>query len=505
LKELSAAVINFFHPNLPQDGLWQKAGNFYYDSWQEARILSEDFFYKSGNDPQKLILWGRFPFIILTLILGIFVYFWAKKLYGKKAGLFAGFLTLFFPNFLAHGILINTDVGLALFIFISVYFFGKYLKSSQLRTNWQNLVLCGLFTGLAFASKFTSGFLIPIYLVLIIINVILSKNIKIFFKFFCGLILILTIGFLVVWMAYFFSFKIPPDPNLAENVSLWSGYNLSSSLQMAIEKNRIMLFPAEYYKGIFLVFRHAVSGHGSFLLGQTSNYGWWYYFPVAILYKTPIPIFVWLILSFFYFKKIRSKNIFDEYLLIIPIIVFLGLSMFSKANLGLRHILPIFPFVFIFISKSINLVDFKTIKFMRVQKKVLIPALGFLILILWYLFSSVVTYPNYIAYFNEFAGGQKNYYKILVDSNLDWGQDAFRIKNYLDKNNIKTGYIFYPWNGDSALEYYNINLQPLPWDGQGVKGKVVISSTYLQLFGFDWLRKYPFEQITPGVFIFNVN
>jgi hypothetical protein len=118
--------------------------------------------------------------------------------------------------------------------------------------------------------------------------------------------------------------------------------------------------------------------------------------------------------------------------------------------------------------------------------------------------SSISSYPNYLAYFNEFAGGSKNGYKILGDSNLDWGQDIFRIKKYLDEHKISDGYILYPWDGNEALQYYGINLKPFPWDNQDIKGRVIVSATYLQLGELKWLENFPCEQITPGVFIFDL-
>lgn len=265
------------------------------------------------------------------------------------------------------------------------------------------------------------------------------------------------------------------------------------------------MFPAEFYKGLFLVGRHALAGHGSFLLGQTSTTGWWYYFPVAIFYKTPISFFIFLILAIVFWKKIRAKESFDEIALIITPIIFLVFSMFSKADLGVRHVLPIFPFLAVLASRSINLIDFSAVRIIKANTKKIIPALLFTVLILWYLLSSVSIYPNYLAYFNEFAGGPKDGYKILGDSNLDWGQDIFRIKKYLDEHQIDDGYILYPWGGDEALRYYGINLKPFPWDNQDIKGYVVVSATYWQLAEMRWLDVFPHEQITPGVFLFDLN
>lgn len=467
LKEIAAVSSLFIHNiKVPLDGLWDKAGEFYYDSWQETRALAENFLFAIGNDANKLVFWGRLPFIILTLILGFVTFRWSRKLYGQNAGIFAAFLILLMPNILAHGRLINTDLGLTLFLFLAIFFWMKFLKMP----NWLSFLLSGIFAGLAWASKFTSLILILILVILAIAKLIDDRGFKNWLKYLGGFVGVLMIGTVIVWLTYGFS----------------------------------ILAPAIFFKGLVLISRHIVAGHSSFLLGQTSDTGWWYYFPVAIWYKTPIPFFIFLALAIIFVKKIRAQESFDEIALILTPLIFLIISMFSKADLGVRHVLPIFPFLAVCVSKSINLVDFREIKFFKTNVKKLIPALLFILLILWYLLSSVSSYPNYLAYFNEFASGPKDGYKILADSNLDWGQDIFRIKKYLDEHNITDGYILYPWDGDSALRYYGIDLKPFPWDNQGIKGYVVISVTYYQLAEMRWLDSYSREQITPGVFIFDL-
>ena len=409
------------------------------------------------------------------------------------------------PSILAHGRLINTDLGLTLFLFLTVYFWTKLFK----KFSWFDFGFSGLFLGLSLASKYTAIMVIPILIILALAKIFFNKNnakqILIYVGSFFGP---LIIGFIIVWATYGFSPEVPPKPidSLSSNINLWTNLNIPDKFDSLFAKVRPIMFPADFYKGFFLVGRHALAGHGSYLLGQTSNTGWWYYFPVAIWYKTPIPFFIFLILAVVFWRKLRAKNRFDEFALLAVPLIFLIISMFSKADMGIRHILSIFPFLAVLASRSINLVDFSAIKIIKNNSKKLIPALGFLILILWYLYSAVASYPNYLTYFNGAAGGPKNGYKILGDSNLDWGQDIFRIKKYLDENNIQDGYILYPWNGDQALEYYGINLKPLPWEGgENLKGYAVVSTTYYQLADLRWLDQYPREQITPGVLIFKID
>jgi len=502
LKELAALTLLAQKVNIQLGTKWQKAGEFYYDSWQEARILSEKFFYTWGNNPDQLLFWGRLPFIMLTLLLGFLVFYWAKKLYGTKSGILAAILTLFFPNFLAHGRLINTDLGVTLFIFLTIFLWGNFLK----KPTYLNLLLSGLGLGLVLSSKFTGILIVPILIILTLIKIFwfdpAAKH-NWWLKYLGGLIGIKIIAFVMIWCTYGFSTTTPPVllGSLSQNIYLGTGFNVPATFDAFFAKIRFLLFPADFYKGLILILRHSLGGHASFLLGANSNTGWWYYFPIAIFYKTPIPIFIFLILTMVYFKKIRAKNLFDEMLLIVPPLIYLIFSLFSKADLGVRHILPIFPFVFVFVSKSINAFEFKFKK--SSLKTKLMPTI-FIILVIWYLLSAIFSFPNYLAYFNEFAGGSKGGYKILTDSNLDWGQDIYRLKDYLDEHQIKKVYLVYPWDGDVAIKYYGIDFQPLYPEDTKVSGPVVASVTYLQMEAYSWLKQYPFEQITPGLFVFQL-
>lgn len=496
LKELSAIPLVFMkNINLPNDNLWERAENIYYDCWQEARAMSEDFLFSLGNNLNKLIFWSRFPFIIISLLIGLITYYWSKNLYGKIAGIFAAFLILFMPNMLAHGILINTDIGLALFILLSCYWLAKALKEPR----WFNFIILGIFFGLAFASKYTSILLLPIIIVIIMGKIfIYDKNYSIWKKYLAGIILSLVVSFLTVWAVYGFSTQIAPTPltNFSTEINGLNGYKFPATYNEVFLKIRSYLFPAQFYKGLALITRHSLGGHIAYLFGNLSNTGWWYYFPLAILFKTPLSFFIFLLLATVFFKKLKSKSNFDEFIILTSAILFLLLAMFSKSNLGVRHILPIFPLLAIYGSKSINLINVKN----------KIAVVGFTILILWYFISSAFSFSNYLAYFNELAGGPNGGYRILTDSNLDWGQDYSRINQYLTKNNIVPTYIYYPWNGDKALNYYGLNFSPISQqEPRNPQGYVIVAYSWLKVKGFSWLEKYPFVQITPGVFIFKLN
>lgn len=507
LKELAGLPLLFFRDiKVPIDGLWDKAGNFYYDSWKEARGLGENFFYSVNSNADQILFWGRLPFILLTLFLGLFAYFWANRLYGQKAGIFAAFLILLMPNILAHGHLINTDLGLTVFAFISIYFWGKFLKSASWRIGWANLSVAGLLLGLAFASKYTSVILIPIIFLLAVAKLFTDDDFKNWRRYLLGFFGAGIIGFIIVWASYGFTINLPPQPigSFSQNIQMWASYNIPTVFDGIFAKARPFLFPADFYKGLVLVVRHALGGHGAYLLGENSNFGWWYYFPVAIFYKTPLAFFAFLALAIGYFKRIRAKLIFDELILIIAPLVYLLISMSSKADLGVRHVLPIFPFLAVFAAKSINMINFSSLKLWTKNRVKFLATVGFIVLVLWYLYSSLSNYPNYLSYFNEAAGGPSNGSKILTDSNLDWGQDIYRIKKYVAEHSDGKYSLTYPWDGEPALLYYGLNYPLVTPDDIDVKGEVIISATYARTDAYSWLWQFPHENITPGVLVFHL-
>lgn len=495
IKEITALPLLIIKPNYHLNNDWNTAGNYYFDSWKEARALGNSFLYLWENDVFKLLLSARIMMMILTLFLGAAVYFYTKKIYNEKTAIFATALTLFLPIVLAHGRLVNTDIGVTLFGLLTIYFWSAYLKKSILI----NLLFSATFLGLALSSKYTAIIFLPIMIILAIVKLFLDRKFSNCGKHLLAFLGTLIVGFVIIWATYGFPLKPAPAPNggISNELNAWSTITITSKYNQLYENVRLILIPADFFKGLSLIGRHVVGGNGAFLLGNNSIDGWWYYFPVAIFFKTPIALFILIIIAALNIKKNKSDDIFDEYVLILTPLLFLLFALLSRANLGVRHILPIYPFLIIFAAKTINLVNIKNIKLYKNS----ITTFVILIASFWYFTVSIGAYPNYLAYFNEFSGGSNNGYKLLSDSNLDWGQDILRIKNYLNENNILKPYLVYPWDGDDALKYYGIDFIPLTPDMQNIKGPAVVSATYYDTDAYSWLRKYPKTNITAGVFL----
>ncbi len=463
---ISALPLLFLNPKLPLDHpSWINAKSFEYEG-QYHWEFGNQFFFQYNNNPDQILFFGRIPVMLLSVLLGLFVFRWAKEIYGIKAGLFALFLYSFSPNILAHSRLATVDLGASCFNFIAVYYFWRFLRNISVKS----LIIAGITLGLAELSKFTALYLIPVYFILAF--VFLYKN-----KKEASLVRLLThkktytllgLLFIIFIIAFFI---------------ILTGFGFKG-------------FPA-YILGFKYVIWHANAGHPAYFFGQHSMYGWWYYYIVAFLIKTPIATLIFMILSLVLFKKIRNKDIVNELFIATPIITLIIFSFFNHINIGLRHILAIYPFVFVFVGKIVNL---------KIKKQIFFTAL-LILLCLWYAISSVMIYPHYLAYFNEIVGGPDNGHKYLLDSNLDWGQDLKGLKVYMEKNNINNITLGY-WGKDNinvrGIRYRTVNCYPEP-------GIIAVSVNNLyglreeRSYCLEWLREYePIDKIGYSIFVYNI-
>ncbi len=381
--------------------------------------FGQDFLYENGVD--RVIFWGRMPMILLSVLLGWYIYKWGKELFGHKAGLAGLFIYAFMPNIIAHSQFVTTDMGLAVFSFITSYYLWRYFQSPTKI----NILLSGLTLGLALGSKFSAVFLLPIFIVLLLVyNYKKYRNLN----WLCRVNLILKIilpifglAFLVVWALYFFT----SDPFF-------------------------------YWKGLSTVYADHNSSHFYYLKGNFSQDGWWYYFLWAFIIKTPVPFLILLLTATVSYRK-NNLNFFNDLFILMPIFLFLFIASWRAHNIGVRYILMIYPFLILFVSgwvasiiqnakilpgmdkaRSIKLSgkmqnESSNLKVLNQTHKFYIFNFIFLVLASWYIYSTISTYPDHLAYFNELVGGPKNGYRHLDDSNLDWGYDLKRLTEYQKK------------------------------------------------------------------------
>jgi len=442
LNDLAGLFAKIAKPNLPSVPLSNFEAR---DQWQYGDL----FFYHADNDVDKIVFWARFPFILLTLGLIYLVFLWAKTIFSPKAGLVAAALVGFSPNIIAHGRLAATDFGLAFFFVLCIWLLRKYI----LKPNWPNAAWLGLSIGLVFLSKFSGILILP----LIGLGLLYLWSVK-RPKFEASLgqfLLIFISAFVLSWLVYAFSMRA----------------ELSSPLLMAPI--------GKFLQGYAIFVDHNTVGHWNFLNGQISFSGWWYYFPLVMWYKMTVPALILLGLAIIFPQK--KKKFLENLLLILPPVLFLGVSLTSRIDIGIRHILPVLPFVFIFIS---GLVETKNLFLKPIVTGLVILHVAF----------GILAYPNFISYFNQIAGGPSGGINHLIDSNLDWNQNMKRFAAYAKDNNIDKVYT-YCWDTE-AFRYYGVEAEFLPTTP--VNGVVVICAHQLKIkygYDFSWVEKYPVDEI----------
>ncbi len=481
------------------------------DVYHAQRYARNEFLYYGSNDPDRIVFLSRLPFVILSIIFAIYVFKWASDLYGINAGLFALLIYVLSPDILANSTLVMTDLPVAGFMFICLYYYWKV--NSRDEGLFRNTIFSGIFFGFAITTKSTAIFLLPL---LIILPFFFKKDFRFILRRF---LLILLIGISV--FALINIRDIAPIYNnnnkfyQSGSQEFRSDERLDSLLTMVTKNENLqdiikytltkIPFPGSNSIQSYLVqVLHSQIGHPQYFLGEYNYHGVWYYYLIVYLIKTPIALILFFIASLIFFNKIRNRNLSNElYVLSIIASILFIVSFIMKLNLGLRHTLIVHLAGFVFLSKIIKLVK------LNILYKVFIVLMG-----AWYVVASLMIFPYYISYFNEFVGGPNNGHKYLVDTSLDLGQDLKRLGIYLEENpiaNIKLKYAGFEKPSYRGITYENLTCEP-------TSGNLIISASALEgvlyhegknvpdLECYKWLRGFePVHKIGYSIFIYNLS
>lgn len=473
INTISALPLLILNPQLPTG----------HPSWASANwyAFGDELLWQAvdaDGDPiaaQKMVNWARVPIVLLGVLLGMGVYAWAAELYGPAAGLLALGLYAFSPNLLAHTHLATNDLGVACFFFFALYTFWRF----TLQPSVVGIVAAGVALGLALAAKFSALILLPILALLVAIR---------------------------AWRRPTAPASPPPEPELmpltpADKLAVgapegaelyrpkpvkpttipwWRTFRWQRVLHLAailliglavvwgiygLERSPMSDGGASvpmpsYWNGIKTILERTERGNPAFLMGKYSTDGWWYYFPVAFIIKTSLPTLLLLALALAH--TIHRKSWRQEMWLLLPVAVYFIILMGSSLNIGYRHLLPVLPLLFVYVSKLASEHAQVTIRKSPIAKQALRWALGLtaILLIAWQAYSALNIHPHYLAFFNETVGGPANGHKYLVDSNLDWGQDLPALRDYLIQAQIDQ--VQLSWFGPARPEQYDIDYRPLP-------------------------------------------
>ena len=496
--------------------LWLKPDLAINDETYRNRLpghFGKKFLYANRISADTMLFAARTMTVILTLLLGLAVATWCRKQFGPTIALLALLLFCLDPNITAHGRYITTDMGMTLFFFLACVTWTTYLLTSRRR----DLLLSGLTLGLALASKFSAIWLLPLFLILYAIR---SWQRSVFSLKSCltSFVILGGVAFATIYATYAFetrpliSAKASIDPNLSLAGKLKAKGERAEGLATELEKHpalarfldllarRMPVPAAPYFTGVYQVALHDTGGHLSYLLGQASQTGWWYYFPVAFAVKTPTATLLLLafatITAFMRALAIRIRDIpFVWFILTVPPVYYFAIAMTSNIDIGYRHILPILPFLFIFIAVTLLTSPWQTRGWFR--SAIIFLAIAVAAEYVW-------IYPHYLAFFNSVSGGSNNGARYLVDSNLDWGQDLKNLGAYLRKNNFSTVCLSY--FGIPDPEYYGIQSHRIPAQpANDCIAAISATSLYLLDPAHAWLRSYqPVAKIGYSIFVYDL-
>jgi len=428
------------------------------------------------NDSESMFRRARATLMLITG-LGILIIagLWSYELWGLWGAALSVALLAIEPTLLGHSTLVTTDAGIAFFMFGSVYFFWRCKR----RASIGNVAGFALFFALAFVSKFSAVLLLPM---LILLAFARGARKRLFATLGIGIVT----AFVVIWAVYGFKFAATTRPlPMREIVAEWYARAslVSSSMTQAPSNEdvarirgyvrigvpgRLLLFAHEHHllpEAYLYGFAHVRSGalyRDSFLDGKFSPVGFPSYFIRTFFYKTPIAAIVAILAAIVFAVKRKGTS-----WLLVPVATYLAISIGTSLNIGHRHILPLYPFLYVLCG--------------ALPRRWLIAAAFSAV--------SVIGWGHHLSYFNELAGGPKNGYTHLVDSNVDWGQDLPALRAWIDAH-PQTAPVNLIYFGSADPRFYGIRflnleqgyyvLPEVPLAAAKIPGVLAISVTDYQ-------------------------
>jgi 4-amino-4-deoxy-L-arabinose transferase-like glycosyltransferase len=441
--------------------------------------IGHRFLYRD-NDADRLLYRARFMIVLLGIGLGVVCFFWTLEWLGWRAALVALVLYATEPNIAAHAELVTTDFGVTCFLFASVYFLWRASRRWTI-VDAAAAVVCAV---LAVLSKFSGLAVLPLFAVLVTAAAI-RRRVSVRHAATVLLSLCVFVVF-AAWAAY--GFRYDPSRNPDWRFALHAGsaaqaaVPVTASLASWIDAHRLL--PNALTEG-FVHNQGLGTGRPAFLLGDYSTFGWWSYFPIAVALKTPTVLLVLLGTAVLTRAGRNAMFGLDGAFLILPVVLFLTFAMAAAVNIGLRHVLPIYPFLIVLAAAGARALFASRPQRYRVVLTII--ALAAVLETAW-------AYPDPLTFFNVFAGGPKNGFQSLADSNLDWGQALKPLGVWVKDHNVDR--INLAYFGTADPKYYGMNVRyiwgtiapdvsPAQQAAPEVPGYVAISATLLDGVPFD--------------------
>jgi 4-amino-4-deoxy-L-arabinose transferase-like glycosyltransferase len=435
---LAGLGVNRIHPRLPVED----------PSWEGGHGAAFGYRFLYGNGDARRLLWlARLPFVALSAALALAVFLWGKQLWGNACAFGALFLYAINPELLAHSHYANLDLGISLVTTLGLWSLYSFLRSPTLGR--------GALTVAAFAVAPVTKYSFPLVFLMgaaVALASLLDKGIRddhggairLSRQLLVLAVAVVMAAWLVVWAAFGFKTQEGASPDLDRAVPIDELVREAplSALLDAIRDRRLL--PDGFVHGIAETIHLPRTNQMTFFHGRTALRGWWYYFPLVLILKTPIPLLLLLAST----PLLRGPEAHARLALVavaLPAAVYLAFAMSFGFSIGHRHLLPLLPLLCVCGGRQVAAMWARP----RLQPIAVL-------LLSFYALGTYRVAPHFLSFFNEFAGGPELGYRYLVDSNCDWGQDLeelARLCRRLGLRRVKLSYFGNASPDDAGVPY----------------------------------------------------
>ena len=382
------------------------------EKWSYAESFWENNPYRFAN----LSFWPRVPMILLSVILGLVIFRFARELFGGFAAVLAIALFVLEPTVLAHGRVVQTDVPATLgylLLFITLYRYAH-------KPSFKYAIWVGAAAGFALLAKFSmllAGPILAVFFSVMFWRAPKNRRKDVVVQ----IALVAIVMLIMINGGYLFQHRSIDTPD-----ALW----IQESFPRVAGKVTMLtsllshILPADFILGIMRQIRHNAEGHPAGFLGMHRRMGWWYYFPVAFALKTTLPFLLLSLASLAWaIREWIKKRDARLWWMLAPWLIYSLYVLGSRIDIGVRYYLPAYPFLFILGGVLLA----RLIKSKKVMRAGLLVVI---VLMSWMVIEAVRAYPDHVSYMNELAAARPHWW-YLSDSNVEWGDDTYAVADYL--------------------------------------------------------------------------
>ena len=467
-----------------------------------------EFLYHNRFPADTILFAARLPMIAITVGLVCVLAAWCRKRFGAAVGIVAALLFSLDPTVIAQGRYVKNDMTVTAMAFLAVIAWEWFLETGKTRA----LIWSGVALGLALGSKYSAVFLLPVFLILYAIQEWRTFSPARALRSFAVVAALAAAVVLVLYAPY--AGALLPQGRGSAGVPLRNAVDQATAFGRGLAwlGSRLGWRSHPYLTGLATFVAHGGGTHPAYLWGNHGSSGWWYYFPFAFAVKTPVGVLAAVVVLIALaallllsgklgWKQIREAPL-AWFALLAPMVCYGALSAAGHVDIGLRHLLPMYPFFYALLAAGLVLP--------RWRWKTPVIA----VILVATAAESLAAFPYYTAFFNVLVGGPKNGPKYLVDSNIDWGQDLKRLGRFAAEHGSPR--MCFAYFGTAPASYY-LNAGNFPSIEELRQGADLgcdfaavsvtpLEGVYVPEERFAWLRDVPpLERVGYSIYVWDVH